>query len=80
MLLVAFIWQLEQVYGPSPWHGYIFLFVTLATFATIGLLCHTSDLNQYYVAGRNVPSVFNGMATAADWISAASFIGLAGTL
>ncbi|MDX8366825.1 sodium:solute symporter family protein [Cytobacillus sp. IB215665] len=37
----------------------------------------TSD---FYVAGRGVPSVFNGMAIGADWMSAASFIGLAGTV
>jgi hypothetical protein len=35
---------------------------------------------EYYVAGRRVPAMFNGMATGADWMSAASFIGLAGTL
>jgi len=35
-------------------------------------------MSEYYVAGRRVPPVFNGMATAADWISAASFISLAG--
>ena len=36
--------------------------------------------SEYYVAGRRVPAIFNGMATGADWMSAASFIGLAGTL
>src|SRR5690606_37306333 len=39
-----------------------------------------SDVAEYYVAGRRVPAVFNGMATGADWMSAASFIGMAGTL
>ena len=37
-------------------------------------------LPEYYVAGRRVPAFFNGMAVGADWMSAASFIGLAGTL
>jgi cation/acetate symporter len=43
-------------------------------------MSRTSDVSEYYVAGRRVPALFNGMATAADWMSAASFIGLAGTL
>jgi cation/acetate symporter len=40
----------------------------------------TADVGEYYVAGRRVPALFNGMATGADWMSAASFIGMAGTL
>jgi len=60
--------------------GYVFLFSTIAVYAGIGVISRTSDLSEYYVAGRRVPAVFNGMATAADWMSAASFIGLAGTL
>ena len=60
--------------------GHVFLFVTIAIYAGIGVMSRTSDVSEYYVAGRRVPAVFNGMATAADWMSAASFIGLAGTL
>ncbi len=60
--------------------GHVFLFATIAIYATIGVMSRTSDVSEYYVAGRRVPAVFNGMATAADWMSAASFIGLAGTL
>ncbi|MDX5362888.1 MAG: cation acetate symporter [Pseudazoarcus pumilus] len=60
--------------------GLIFLVATVGMYAGIGVASRTSDLNEYYVAGRRVPPVFNGMATAADWMSAASFIGLAGTL
>ncbi len=67
--------------GLSPrWIGQIFLFASIALYASIGVLSRTSDVSEYYVAGRRVPAVFNGMATAADWMSAASFIGLAGTL
>jgi cation/acetate symporter len=62
------------------WIGYSFLFFTILLYAIIGIRTRTSDVNEYYVAGRRVPAVFNGMATAADWMSAASFIGLAGTL
>ena len=60
--------------------GYIFLFATLLLYAGIGMLSRTADVSEYYVAGRRVPALFNGMATGADWMSAASFIGLAGTL
>ena len=60
--------------------GYSFLFATIAIYASIGVMSRTADVTEYYVAGRRVPAVFNGMATAADWMSAASFIGLAGTL
>ena len=64
----------------SQWIGYSFLFFTILLYAIIGIRTRTTDVNEYYVAGRRVPAVFNGMATAADWMSAASFIGLAGTL
>ncbi len=77
MLLLA---RVARVTGPGVWIGYVFLFVPIAVYAVIGLLSRTSDLVEYYVAGRRVPSAFNGMATAADWLSAASFIGLAGSL
>ena len=43
-------------------------------------MSRTADVAEYYVAGRRVPALFNGMATGADWMSAASFIGMAGTL
>ena len=43
-------------------------------------MSRTSDAAEYYVAGRRVPALFNGMATGADWMSAASFIGMAGSL
>lgn len=60
--------------------GLTFLLATLGVYATIGLAARTVDATAYYVAGRRVPALFNGMALAADWLSAASFIGLAGTL
>lgn len=62
------------------WIGYLFLFATIVLYATIGVVSRTSNVSEYYVAGRRVPALFNGMATAADWISAASFISLAGSL
>ncbi|HTH62805.1 MAG TPA: VC_2705 family sodium/solute symporter [Paraburkholderia sp.] len=80
LAFVFVMWRIELKTGPGMWIGYVFLFVPIAVYAVIGLLSRTSDLVEYYVAGRRVPSVFNGMATAADWLSAASFIGLAGSL
>ena len=71
---------LEHEGFPRFWLGYLFLFSTIVVYAFIGVLSRTSDVTEYYVAGRRVPALFNGMATAADWISAASFMGLAGGL
>ena len=62
------------------WIGGIFLLATLLLYACIGIYCRTTDPAEYYVAGRRIPAVYNGMATAADWMSAASFISLAGGL
>ncbi len=72
--------MLESEGMPRAWIGYLFMFATIALYATIGVLSRTSNVSEYYVAGRRVPAMFNGMATAADWISAASFISLAGGL
>src|SRR6267143_604842 len=70
----------EQLGMSRAWIGYWFLFATIALYAGIGWMTRTQDVAEYYVAGRRVPSFFNGMATGADWMSAASFIGMAGTL
>ena len=62
------------------WVGGIFLTATIGLYACIGIYSRTADPSEYYVAGRRVPAMYNGMATAADWMSAASFISLAGSL
>ncbi len=71
---------LEQMGLPKNWIGLIFLIATVGLYAGIGIMSRTTDAAEYYVAGRRVPAVYNGMATGADWMSAASFIGMAGTL
>ena len=71
---------LEQMGLPRNWIGMIFLLATVALYAGIGIMSRTTDAAEYYVAGRRVPAIYNGMATGADWMSAASFIGMAGTL
>ena len=58
--------------------GILFVVFTVLIYALIGYLSRTMDVGAYYVAGRTVPPVFNGMATAADWMSGASFVALAG--
>src|SRR5687768_8254448 len=70
----------EQLGLSRKYIGYAFLFATVALYAGIGIMSRTSDAAEYYVAGRRVPAIYNGMATGADWMSAASFIGMAGTL
>jgi cation/acetate symporter len=70
----------EQMGLSRAWIGYIFLGATVALYAGIGIMSRTNDAAEYYVAGRRVPALYNGMATGADWMSAASFIGMAGTL
>ena len=80
---IAFVLALavaEQMGLSRQWIGYCFLFATIGLYATIGIMSRTVDAAEYYVAGRRVPAFFNGMATGADWMSAASFIGMAGTL
>ena len=71
---------LEQMGVTPKVIGYIFLAATIGLYAGIGIMSKTADVSEYYVAGRRVPALFNGMATGADWMSAASFIGMAGTL
>ncbi|MDI1347316.1 MAG: cation acetate symporter, partial [Pseudolabrys sp.] len=71
---------LEQVGVPNRILGYLFVFFTLAVYAVIGVMTRTAQVSEYYVAGRRVPAFYNGMATGADWMSAASFVGMAGTL
>ncbi len=62
------------------WIGPLFLFVPVMMYAAIGVWGRTADSEEYYVAGRRIPPVYNGMATAADWMSAASFLSLSGAL
>ena len=60
--------------------GPIFLFATVMMYAMIGISGRTTEAQEYFVAGRRIPAMYNGMATAADWMSAASFISLSGAL
>jgi cation/acetate symporter len=79
-LFLAALAILENEGMSRQWIGHLYMFATIVLYAIIGVVSRTSNVSEYYVAGRRVPALFNGMATAADWISAASFISLAGTL
>jgi cation/acetate symporter len=70
----------EQAGLRKIWVGAIFLFSTVFFYALVGIYGRTSKASEYYVAGRRVPAMYNGMAVAADWMSAASFISMAGGL
>ncbi len=74
-LALAERWGLSKV-----WVAGLFLSATLVLYAVMGVYGRTADATEYYVAGRRIPAVYNGMATAADWMSAASFISMAGGL
>ena len=80
LAFIVFIAILEQLRVPNYILGYLFVFFTLAVYAIIGVATRTAQVSEYYVAGRRVPAFYNGMATGADWMSAASFVGMAGTL
>ena len=60
--------------------GWIFMALSLLIYVFIGIVTRTSNPDQYYVAGRGVPALYNGMATGSDWMSAASFISMGGAL
>ena len=81
--LVAFLllmaWA-ERAGLSRGWIGPIFLFLSVMMYAVVGIYGRTTDPEDFYVAGRRIPAMYNGMATAADWMSAASFISLAGAL
>ncbi len=65
---------------PNRWIGWLFMALSMGIYVLIGILTRTTDSDQYYVAGRGVPAIYNGMATGSDWMSAASFISMAGAL
>ncbi|MGA1400320.1 MAG: sodium:solute symporter family protein [Phycisphaerales bacterium] len=62
--------------------GWTFLFVglTFGLYLAIAWWSRVRDTRGFYVAGRGVPAAANGMATASDWMSAASFISMAGLI
>ena len=78
LVFFALMAVLEQMGVGADTIGILFVAFTIVIYAAIGVLSRTMEVDAYYVAGRQVPPVYNGMATAADWMSGASFVALAG--
>ena len=57
---------------------WIFVGLSFCLYLGIAWISRVRDTKGFYVAGRGVPAIANGMATGADWMSAASFISMAG--
>lgn len=82
-VFIAFVIGLgiaEQMGMSQKMIGYLFMGCTIGVYALIGIMSRTAKVSEYYVAGRSVPAFFNGMATGSDWMSAASFISMAGAI
>ena len=78
LVFFALMALLESMGASRNTIGIGFLMFTIAIYAIIGWLSRTAEVDAYYVAGREVPALYNGMATAADWMSGASFVAMAG--
>ncbi|MCF8179707.1 MAG: cation acetate symporter [Sulfuritalea sp.] len=59
---------------------YLFVGASFALYIGIAIWARAGSTSEFYAAGGQVPPVLNGMATAADWMSAASFISMAGLI
>ena len=59
---------------------YLFVGISFTLYIGIAIWSRARSTNDFYIAGKGVSPVANGMATAADWMSAASFISMAGLI
>ena len=81
LVLLTLLLLLADLAGvPRALVNGFFLVLSIIGYAVIGMFCRTTIPEEYFVAGRRISAPLNGMATAADWISAASFLGLTGLL
>ena len=80
LVLGLLLWLFDLLGLPAGVINGFLLIASIIGYAAIGMACRTTQPDEYYVAGRRIPALPNGMATAADWMSAASFIGLTGLL
>ena len=74
--------MMPRIFGTDPIQTWTFVFVGLSfgLYLLIAWMSRVRDTKGFYVAGRGVPAMANGMATGADWMSAASFISMAGLI
>lgn len=79
--LMGLFIALETWFGlPANLIDWSFLALAIGLYAVIGIRSRADTLDAYYVADRKVPGILNGLATGSDWMSAASFISMAGAL
>lgn len=72
----------STIFGMTPtlfWTAF-FVISTFGLYIGIAVWARASTTDEFYVAGHDIHPVFNGMATAADWMSAASFLSMAGLI
>ena len=65
--------------SPQTW-TYLLVGITFLIYIIIAILSRAGSTKEFYVAGGGVNPIANGMATAADWMSAASFLSMAGLI
>jgi cation/acetate symporter len=82
MLLPVFTFasSLTQLEGSFKVGPAIILIATLTVFVLVGLIHRAKDTTDYYAAGRKISVISSGMAIGANWMSAASFLGMAGMM
>lgn len=71
---------MDIVIGDQTFWTYAFVIVTFALYIGIAVWSRAGSTEEFYVAGHDVHPTVNGMATAADWMSAASFLSMAGLI
>ena len=71
---------MESAFSDQTFWSYLFVSVTFALYIGIAIWARAGSTDEFYVAGHDVHPIVNGMATAADWMSAASFLSMAGLI
>lgn len=78
MMLALFAPVIAQLgLGVNTW-SLILIVGTVLVYFAVAIATHVTDTDEFYVADRSIPATVNGAAVAADWMSAASFISMAG--
>ena len=77
-VLIVVLAMLGQFGLPDKAVGVIVIAVSVVTYCALGLVARTMRLADFFAAGRVVPPGFNGLATAAAFLSGSAFLGLAG--
>jgi len=77
LVSAASLTQLEGSFKVGP---AIILIAMLITFVAVGFIYRAKDTTDYYAAGRKISVVSSGMAIGSNWMSAASFLGMAGMM